>query len=40
MKTRIHSMQSFIRDVTDFSCNNRMALDKVRVELAALVVDI
>lgn len=40
MKTRIHSMQSFIRDVTDFSRNNRMALHKVRVELAALVVDI
>ena len=40
MKSRIDSMQSFIRDVTDFSRNNRLCIEKARVDVAALVMDI
>lgn len=39
MRQRIHSLEAFIHDVTDFSRNNRLTVDKKEVAVAALVMD-
>lgn len=40
MQKRIHSLESFIRDVTDFSRNTRLAVEKQEVEIAPLILDV
>jgi signal transduction histidine kinase len=40
MKDRIHSLEGFIHDVTDFSRNSRLAVEKQNVPIAPLILDV
>lgn len=40
MQKRIHSLENFIRDVTDFSRNTRLAVEKQEVVVAPLILDV
>lgn len=40
MKDRVHSLDRFIRDITDYSRNNRLEIRKEKVKLADLAQDV
>lgn len=40
MRGRIHTLENFIQDVTDFSRNSRLTVEKKHVALAPLVLDV
>lgn len=40
MKQRIHTLENFIQDVTDFSRNSRLDVDRKKISVAALTLDV